>query len=138
MNTEQQLKRPKVGLGVIIVKDSKVLLGQRKNAHGNGTWGFPGGHLEFGESYEDCAKRETMEEVGITIKNIRFITATNDVFETEDKHYITIYVVADYDAGEVVNMEPQKLECWNWFAWDELPQPLFLPIQNLIKTGFRP
>jgi 8-oxo-dGTP diphosphatase len=36
--------RPKVGVGVCIVKDNKVLLGKRKNSHGDGTWAFPGGH----------------------------------------------------------------------------------------------
>lgn len=37
--------RPKVGLGVFIMKDGKVLLGKRKNAHGDDDWCFPGGHL---------------------------------------------------------------------------------------------
>ncbi|MEK6901677.1 MAG: NUDIX domain-containing protein, partial [Nanoarchaeota archaeon] len=82
-------KVPQVGVGVLIVKNNKVLLGKRKNAHGEGTWCPPGGHLEFGESFEDCARRETFEETGISIKNIRFITATNDIF-SEEKHYITL------------------------------------------------
>jgi len=64
--------RPGVGVGVIIVKDNKVLLGKRKNAHGEGDWAFPGGHLEMNETWEDCVKREVMEETGIEIKNIRF------------------------------------------------------------------
>ena len=55
-------KCPKVGVGVAVVKDGKVLLGKRKNAHGEGTWSFPGGHLEYKESWEDCAIRETLEE----------------------------------------------------------------------------
>jgi 8-oxo-dGTP diphosphatase len=45
-----EIKRPKVGVGVIIKKDGKVLMGKRKNAHGDGTWSFTGGHLEFGEA----------------------------------------------------------------------------------------
>lgn len=131
-------QRPKVGLGVCIVKDGKVLLGKRKNAHDEGSWCFPGGHLEFGESYEDCARRETAEETGITIKNIRFITATNDIFLQEQKHYITIYMLAEYDSGEVKVMEPDRQTDWQWFSWDNLPQPLFIPMQNLIKSGFDP
>ena len=74
------MERPKVGVGVIIVKEGKILLGKRKNAHGEGTWCPPGGHLELGESYEECAKRETFEETGLQIKNLQFITATNDIF----------------------------------------------------------
>ncbi len=130
--------RPQVGVGVIIIKDGKVLLGKRKNAHGEGCWSFPGGHLEFNESWEDCAFRETMEETGITIKNIRFGTVTNDVFQVENKHYITIFMLADYDSGEVKIMEPEKCEQWGWFEWDNLPQPLFLPIQNLQKINYNP
>ena len=130
--------RPKVGVGVIIIKDNKILLGKRKNSHGDGTWSFPGGHLEYDESWEDCAKRETMEETGINIKNLRFDTATNDVFEKEEKHYITLYMVCDYDSGEVINMEPEKCEKWDWFEWNNLPSPLFLPIQNLLKKNYNP
>ena len=54
-------QRPKIGVGVIVNKDNKVLLLQRKNAHGEGTWCFPGGHLEFNEEIEDCVKREVEE-----------------------------------------------------------------------------
>ncbi len=132
------VERPKVGVGVIVVKDSKVLLGKRINAHGEGSWSFPGGHLEFSESWEQCAKRETLEETGIAITNIRFATATNDIFETEQKHYITIFMLADYVSGDAKVLEPEKCETWEWFSWDSLPNPLFLPIQNLIKSGFTP
>ena len=91
-------RSPKVGIGVMVIKDGKMLLGKRKNAHGEGTWSYPGGHLEFGESWEACSKREVMEETGIQIKNLRFGMVTNDVFEKEHKHYITIFIVADFDA----------------------------------------
>lgn len=131
-------KHPKVGLGVYIIKDNKVLLGKRIGKHGNGFWSAPGGHLEFGESWEECARRETLEEAGIEIKNLRFVGLTNDIHEAEDKHYVTIAMLADYDSGEVKIMEPEKLERWDWFAWDELPVPLFLPMQHLIGQGFNP
>lgn len=128
---------PRVGVGVIVTKGNKVLLGKRKNAHGNGTWSFGGGHLELNEKLEECAKREVKEEAGIDIKNIRFGTITNDIFEEENKHYITIFMIAD-STGEPKNMEPNKLEKWEWFSWNELPKPLFLPIKNLLKQNFNP
>ncbi len=131
---------PKVGIGVCVVKDRKVLLGKRKNSHGDGTWSFPGGHLEYGESWEECAAREVMEETGVSITNIQFATATNDIFEKESKHYITIFMIADYKSGEVQNMEPEKCERWEWFEWnpDTFPSPLFVPLQNLVKSGCVP
>ncbi len=130
--------RPGVGIGVCVIKDGKVLLGKRKSSHGEGDWSFPGGHLEFRESWEECASRETFEETGIKIKNLRFGAVTNDIFEKENKHYITIFIVADHDSGEVKVMEPDKCEKWEWFEWGNLPQPIFLPTRNLIKQNFSP
>ena len=131
-------KRPKVGIGVVVVKDNKVLFGKRKNAHGDGDWCYPGGHLEYGESWEECSCREVMEETGIKIKSLRFGAITNDIFKNEKKHYITICMIADFDSGEVKVMETGKCEKWEWFEWDKLPSPLFLPIINQLKAGFNP
>lgn len=130
--------RPKIGIGVCIIKDNKVLLGKRKGSHGEGSWSFPGGHLEFNEDIEACAKREALEEAGIKIKNLKLGTFTNDIFEKEGKHYVTLYVIAEYDSGEIRIMEPEKCEGWGWFEWGKLPQPLFIPIQNLLKRGYNP
>jgi 8-oxo-dGTP diphosphatase len=129
---------PRVGLGVCIIKDSKVLLGQRLNAHGDGSWCFPGGHLEFGETWEECAIREVTEETGLTIKNPVFVTCTNDIFEEENKHYITLYLKAAWISGEPQVLEPEKMVKWQWFNWEKLPSPLFIPMQHLVETGFKP
>lgn len=131
-------KRPYVGVAIIVVKDHRVLLGRRKTTHGAGTWQFPGGHLEFNESIEDCAKREVLEETGIQIKDVRFGPYTNDIFDQEQKHYVTLFVIAQYESGIVEVREPEKSERWEWFEWTYLPQPLFLPIQNLLKRNFVP
>lgn len=131
-------ERPKVGLGVCVVQDKKVLLGKRMNAHGEGSWCFPGGHLEFGESWEECAERETLEEAGIRIKDICFMTATNDLFPAEKKHYVTVIMRAEYDSGDVRVMEVEKCLEWGWFDWTDLPEPLFVPIRNLVLKGFDP
>lgn len=130
--------RPKVGVGVLVTKNGKVLFGKRKNAHGEGSWCFPGGHLERGEKIEDCAKREVMEETGLSIKNLRFGPYTNDIFKKEDKHYVTLFVIADYDSGELKLMEPERCERWDWFDWEGLPRPLFLPEQNLLEGKYNP
>jgi 8-oxo-dGTP diphosphatase len=131
-------QKPEAGVGVCVVKDGKVLLGKRLNSHGNGCWSFPGGHLEMYETWEQCAEREVLEETGIRIKNIRFAGVTNDLFIEERKHYITLFMMADFETGELKIMEPEKCSEWNWFSWDRLPQPLFLPITNLRKQGFTP
>jgi 8-oxo-dGTP diphosphatase len=129
---------PQVGVGVIVIKDDKVLMAKRKNAHGDGSWSFIGGHLEFNETPEECARREIEEESGIRVKNIQHAYFTNDIFPTEQKHYVTLFLVAEHDRGEPEIREPDRNEAWEWFSWNELPQPLFIPIQNLLKTGFNP
>ena len=131
-------KLVRVGVGVIVRKKGKVLLGKRRGTHGLGTWAFPGGHLEFNETVEQCARREAYEEAGIKIKNIQLSTYTNDRHRKEDKHYITLYVVSDLASGRPKVMEPDKCEVWGWFTWNQLPSPLFLAVRNLLGSGFKP
>ncbi|MDP2586991.1 MAG: NUDIX hydrolase [Candidatus Komeilibacteria bacterium] len=126
-------ERPKIGVAVVINKNDKILLGLRKGSHGTGTWGFPGGHLEFNESIEDCAIRELREECSLTVANFRHLAFTNDIYPEGDRHYVTLFLLADYVAGEPKNLEPEKLEKWEWFSPDQLPSPLFFPIVNLLK-----
>jgi 8-oxo-dGTP diphosphatase len=136
--TDDIEQRPRVGVAVIIMNGNKVLLGRRKNAHGAGRWQFPGGHLEFNESVEGCARREALEETGILLKNIRSGPYTNDIFVREGKHYITLFVIAEYDSWVVEVREPGQSAGWGWFAWDDLPRPLFRPIENLLEVNFNP
>lgn len=119
---------PKVGVGVMVLKEGKVLLSKRKGSHGEGEWSFPGGHLEYMESFVDCAKRETREECGIEIKNIRFQFLAN-IIKYAPKHYIHVGVVADWQAGEPEVLEPHKAELWQWVELNNLPQPLFYMCQ---------
>ncbi|PIN77737.1 DNA mismatch repair protein MutT [Candidatus Woesearchaeota archaeon CG10_big_fil_rev_8_21_14_0_10_34_12] len=129
--------RPKVGLALIVKRAGKVLLGKRKGSHDSETWCFPGGHLEFFESFEDCALRELREEAGdIKVKNLEFSIATNDLFRKENKHYVTIFMVSDHVSGEAEVMEPEKCEKWGRYSWDNLPRPLFTGINNLLKQGY--
>lgn len=67
----QSTKEQKTGgVGVIVVKDGKILCGKRHNDTGYGLLCGPGGHVEHGETAEQAAIRETQEEFGITPKNI--------------------------------------------------------------------
>jgi len=123
-NSPQVKKIPLVGVGVMIFKENKILLGKRKGSHGEGEYASPGGHLEYMETIEDCAKRETFEETGIEIKNIRFQFVAN-VRKYKPKHYLHIGVIANYKSGKVQRKEPEKCEGWNWYSLENLPSPLF-------------
>lgn len=108
----------------MIFKEGKVLLQQRKGSHGEGEYAFPGGHLEYMESFESCARRETAEECGVDIKNIRFQFLAN-VTKYAPKHYVHIGLLADWAGGDPRVLEPDKSELWDWYDLDDLPQPLF-------------
>lgn len=142
----QTYNRPKVGLGTIIMdsKRKKVLMGQRINSLDSGNWGLPGGHMELFEDFLSCAVREIKEETnfqnGLNYLPIDFqpCAITNDQFIFENQHYITLFLRCEYLKGKPINMEPKKCCGWNWFEWENLPQPLSLPIQNLLKQNYNP
>jgi 8-oxo-dGTP diphosphatase len=127
------MKYPRVGIGVLIFNQkNEVLLGKRLNSHGEGCWGPSGGHLEFDETFEEAAIREVYEETGLHISNPKFFALTNDNFSLEEKHYISIFMKAEYPPEQAVqNREPDKTIEWQWFSFTDLPSPLFLPLQNL-------
>ncbi len=123
----------KIGVGVMIFKDGKILFKKRKMSHGTGEYSFTGGHLEFMESFEDCAKRETLEEAGIHIKNIR-LNCVSNLKVYAPKHYIDIEVIADWESGEPEVMEPEKNDGWEWRSLDDIPEPLFYPCTLALKS----
>jgi len=126
---------PRVGVGVICLRQNRLLMVKRVNAHGSGTWSTPGGHLDFGESPEACALRELTEETGVLGTAPCFIALTNDIFPTEGKHYITIWVRVDHASGKASLAAPDESSEVGWFERDNLPQPLFIPLQNLLKQN---
>lgn len=130
-------EKPKVGTALIITRDDTILLMKRKGPHGAGTWSPPGGHLDFGETLEGCAAREAKEEVGLEVVDIRFRCVTSDVFEEEGKHYITIWLEGRA-AGDPRIVSEQEVAEIGWFAWDALPEPLFLPLENLVRANSYP
>lgn len=123
----------KAGVGVMILKGDKVLLSRRKGSHGAGEFAFPGGHLEFKESIKDCARRETREECGIEIKNIKFLFFMN-LTQYSEKHYAHIGVAAEWKSGKPNVLEPDKSESWGWYDLNKLPRPLFGPILPSIEA----
>ncbi|KAE8440313.1 hypothetical protein EG329_009101 [Mollisiaceae sp. DMI_Dod_QoI] len=119
----------RVGVGAFVLESShepaknpRFLIGQRINAHGAGTWALPGGHLEFGETPEGCAARELEEETGLRVKNVRFLTATNDIMTADNKHYVTMFMVCERedDSQKAEILEVDKCAAWEWVSWDDL------------------
>jgi 8-oxo-dGTP diphosphatase len=131
-------RRPRVGVGVLVLREGRVLLGRRRGSHGASSWAPPGGHLEFGESADACARRELAEETGLVADRMVPAPYTVDLFPEEARHYVTLFVVAVGVAGEPRALEPDKCEGWEWHHWHVLPTPLFAPLASLVAQGFVP
>ncbi|KAK4203959.1 putative hydrolase [Triangularia verruculosa] len=145
----------RVGIAAVIHDPStnKMIFGTRRGSHGSGTIQFPGGHLDMGETWFACAERETLEETGLVVRAKKLLAATNDVFEQENKHYITLFILCErVDDQEPLVLEPEKCEGWFWKSWSDVRdltsggsagngsgsgqqrgQKFFLPIMNLLR-----
>jgi len=129
----EQDKRPKVGIGVMVFKEGRILLGKRKGSHGAGEYAIPGGHMEYMESFEACAKRELLEETGMQITNIRFLRLLN-LKDYAPKHYVDVGLIADWESGEPLVLEPNKCEGWDWYDLKNLPAPLFKTTDTYLEA----
>lgn len=132
-------KKIGVGFGVMILNSNReVLLGKRHEdpekadslLAGAGTWTMPGGKLKFGESFEDGAKREVMEETGIEIGKTEVIALNSD--QVEGVHFITIGLLCSEFTGEPDVKEPDEITEWNWFSLDSLPEPMYFPSEKVL------
>ena len=139
-------KRVGAGFGIILEKEGKILLGLRhpdpdkadSAFRSSGEWCLPGGKLEWGESFEDGAKRETKEETGITISNPKVISVHN--CKNEHAHFVTVGLLAHEWEGEAKVMEPDEITEWQWFNLKNLPSPRYFPsfevINNYLQNKF--
>ena len=108
-------------------QNNQILLGLRKGSHGSGEWSFPGGHLEFGETIFETAKREVKEETGLIVNHCELISVADEMryIKTDGKHYLNIGVKAIYEGGSPIVAEPDKCEEWKWFDLKKLPDRIF-------------
>lgn len=114
----------RVGVGVLVLDgEGRVLLGKRKSKLGESTYSLPGGHLEFGETPGECARRELLEETSLMVGETEVISVTNDI--AYGKHYVTLGVLVKNYEGVPRVCEPDKCEGWDWYPFDRLPEPLF-------------
>jgi 8-oxo-dGTP diphosphatase len=133
-------KNVRAGIGVMVLRDNKVLLGKRhpnpekasSELHGEGMYTFPGGKIHFGEKIQEAARREVEEEIGIVPKNLRIVSVTNEI--RNDAHFVTIGFLCEEFEGEPKVMEPEEITEWRWFPIDNLPNPIFPPSLKLLQN----
>ncbi len=117
----------------VIIEDTKgrILLQKRSDNH---CWGYAGGSVELDEKVEDAAKRELLEETGLTANSLELF----GVFSGEDTHYIypngdevsnidIVFLCRDY-SGELIRQK-DEVEQLKFFAIEELPNKISPPIK---------
>lgn len=123
---------PRVGVAVVVVNQGEILLGRRRKSPDADSWQLPGGWLEASESIFVAARREVQEKTGLQIQQLQQGPYTNNIFPDDQLHSVTLYVRAEYAAGELTNTETELDSNWAWYPVNQLPRPLFLPLQHLI------
>jgi 8-oxo-dGTP diphosphatase len=115
---------PGVGTGLAILRDGKLLLYRRTRPPEAGHWNIVGGKVDHMEHSIQAARREAEEESGLAIGTLEFLTISEQIFDTDRHHWISVIYSTTDTAGEAQVMEPQKLPEFGWFALDDLPVPL--------------
>ena len=96
--------RPVPAVGAIVFRDGAVLLVKRRDEPNRGRWSPPGGSLELGETVEEAAARETLEETGVTVRPVRVVDVRDFLDKDADGrvrwHYVLMNVLCDYVSGE--------------------------------------
>ncbi len=136
---------PKVGIGVMLLRENKILLGKRNDnpekasseLKGEGTWTMPGGKIHFGEKWQDAARREVKEETGIILnkESLSIVRVNNDIIP--NKHFVTICIKCEDFQGEAQVLEPEEITEWKWFEFSSLPSNIYIPSKKAIDEFLR-
>ncbi|MFH1280984.1 MAG: NUDIX domain-containing protein [Candidatus Beckwithbacteria bacterium] len=122
---------------LILVEDGKVLLSRRfQTGYMDGHYSLPAGHVDKGETIEDCLVREVFEEIGIEIKR-KDVKLVHIMHRKEnDIRLDFFYTIKSYD-GTVKNMEPSKCDDLKWFKLDQLPSNVLPYIKQGIENSLK-
>jgi len=130
---------PLVGVGAIIIEDSRVLLVKRAHPPLQAQWSIPGGVLEVGELVREAAIREAREETGLIVEPGDLLGVYDRILRNAEKRVQYHYVLIDFlcrKVGGELAASSDAAEV-RWFTRDELP-PLNLAedTQDVIRKGF--
>eukprot|EP00347_Sterkiella_histriomuscorum_P022712 403337443 len=141
-----------VGVRVLIINEKdQVFLGRRLDTKDK-LYGTPGGHLEYSESFAQCASRELYEELNILIpeSNLHYLTTLNVIKKSNDYdqaklHYLNIFMVTFINidlAQNIINQDQHKCEEWEWLEWsdiintDKKRNQLYYSFNYLFEQGY--
>jgi 8-oxo-dGTP diphosphatase len=132
---EPAAQNPRVGVGVLILNEqSQVLLTLRKLPPEAGCWSIVGGKLDYLETLQECAVREALEEVGVTVAIETLLCVTDHLLPLEHQHWVSPAYLGRVLSGQATNCEPQKTQQVKWFGLSELPPNLTMTARNAISA----
>lgn len=129
----------RVGLTAMIVRNGKILLGERINTEtAKGMLAYPGGKMNYGEDPEDGVIREIFEETGLKVNKgtMNYLTFKNEPFPNENRHYVSLIFIAEEFKGEPEVKEPDKCKGWDWYDPFDLPENTFWAIKETIDVNY--
>ncbi|MEP3330876.1 NUDIX hydrolase [Sedimentitalea sp.] len=113
---------PRLGAIAVVISDGHVLLAQRRNPPDAGLWGFPGGHVELGETALAAAARELHEETGVIATPVDYITNIDIIGRDADGrtilHYLLAAVLCEYVSGTPCAAD--DVEDAAWFPFEQV------------------
>ena len=137
-NSNPALLSPRVGVGVLILDHhSRALLTLRKLPPEAGSWSIVGGKLEYLETLHDCAIREALEEVGVTVSIETLLCVTDHLLPKESQHWVSPAYLGRVASGLAKNCEPRKTREVRWFPLDQLPPNLTMTARNAVAAYHR-
>lgn len=115
---------PGVGVGLVILRDRKILLYKRIRPPEAGHWSIVGGKVDHMEPTEQAARREAEEETGLSIGRVSLLGPAEVISNADGQHWVSLlYIASEFD-GEPNLTEPEKLSDFGWFSRSDPPQPL--------------
>jgi 8-oxo-dGTP diphosphatase len=138
--TEISKQKPGIGVAIVVWKDrhkNELLLGLGHSVENRETiYAVPGGHWESGETLAEAVKREALEEAGIEVGGLEFISLYEFFNPEKNKSYVTIGFAGILSSGTPTVMEPDRKKNWEWYRPSAaLALPLFIPDKVLIERA---
>ena len=134
-NTNAVKKAPVIGVGAVVIREDKVLLVKRGTAPFVGQWCIPGGKVAFGETLQQAAEREILEETSIVIRAGKPVYAF-DIIDTSNTEHSFHYVVIDLDATYISGEPDARDDAMEaaWFSRHEIDRD---DVQELTRNFLR-
>lgn len=113
----------KIAVQTFVVNDkNQLLMGLRRDSVDGGNWAVPGGHVDVGDTLEECAKRELREETGLIANHAEQFGYVEQPINISNMHYFHFgYVVTSFEDKPLINGEPEDIDHWEWFDLNKIP-----------------